>query len=186
MSNGFWRAMTTQHWAGDVVCFRGLPRGCGQARVFRPSPRRAVRRHPSSRGSRCAWTFLIVRPGVILSKRALEPNPFLEPDFAQSAILHLPAAQRPGNGCSSGRARVSTRAAAIGAVALESGGSRLVPGVGRKRRHLATALSERRLLTNSPERGRSIPCSAGCAAGGHGSPRCCSNRSCVMGRCTIC
>jgi CelD/BcsL family acetyltransferase involved in cellulose biosynthesis len=135
MSNGFWRAMTTRHWADEVRPFPGIA----------PGVRAGARRPPVAEGE-----TLIEIPGLDaldiyreawsdLSKRALEPNPFLEPEFAQSAILHSPAAQRPEMVFVWQGAGFNPRGRLIGAVALESGGSRLI-GVGRNWRHRHGAL----------------------------------------------
>ena len=91
MAGQFWRVMSMQHWPEEA------------RRAAASSQARAGRDHvrPFADGQtlvetlgldgaephRAAWRGLV--------QRAMEPNPFLDPDFALSASLHSPAGQRP-------------------------------------------------------------------------------------------
>ncbi|MDE2363659.1 MAG: GNAT family N-acetyltransferase [Hyphomicrobiales bacterium] len=74
-----------------------------------------------------------------LARRALEPNPFLEPDFALSAALHMPPAQRPDFVLIWQGAGFERRARLIGLAAIERKAPML--GVARAWRHRHGALT---------------------------------------------
>jgi CelD/BcsL family acetyltransferase involved in cellulose biosynthesis len=132
---GFWRLMSTQHWPDEV---RRLvaPSVRNRLQAIRPfaddetlvesvSPE-AMEPH------RDAWNDL--------AQRALEPNPFLEPDFALSAALHLPAGQRPEFVVVWQGVGFEPRARLIGLWAIEKRGQALLPGVERVWKYKHSAL----------------------------------------------
>lgn len=136
MSEGFWRAMATHHWTDELR----------RAPEFLAATRPVPRLRPVADGETLIETPRFDRLDAYadawrdLALRSLEPNPFLEPEFAISAILHSPAAQRPDVVFVWQGAGFNPRGRLIAALALEGQGSRLLPGAGRSWRHRHGAL----------------------------------------------
>ena len=91
MAAHFWRLKSMQHWPDDVRRIGGgrLAHAVVDDRL-RPAEGETLVE---------ALTVDELEPHRIewreLARRALEPNPFMEPDFALTAMLHLPVSQRP-------------------------------------------------------------------------------------------
>ncbi|MCC0003317.1 MAG: GNAT family N-acetyltransferase [Methylobacteriaceae bacterium] len=109
------RLMSMQHWPDEVRRFVGgrfSPAFAGEARsaeagetLVESATFEALVQHKP------AWREL--------ARRALEPNPFLDPDFALTAIVNLPAGQRPEIVMIWQRAGADPRARLIGLWALD-------------------------------------------------------------------
>ena len=134
MANAFWRAMSMQYGAEEA-------RRTGHVlREARPHLR------PISDGETLVETpnyeEMSFRQDAWrdLARRALEPNPFLEPEFALSAILHSPPAQRPDIVFVWQGAGFNPRGRLIGVMAVEPAGFGLSMGVGRSWRYRHSAL----------------------------------------------
>lgn len=91
MAAQFWRLRSMQHWPDDVRRIVGGRLADGQT---------------GSRLHTMEGETFVEALGVDeleahkldwrdLARRAIEPNPFMDPDFALTAILHLPESQRP-------------------------------------------------------------------------------------------
>ncbi|MFV0279576.1 MAG: GNAT family N-acetyltransferase [Rhodoblastus sp.] len=91
MAAHFWRLMSMQHWPDEIrqvvgdhfarIAPNHQPyQGVGELLVEALGV-------DELEGFRAEWGDLV--------RRAIEPNPFLEPDFALAAMLHLPMSQRP-------------------------------------------------------------------------------------------
>lgn len=91
MATHFWRLKSMQHWPDDVrKIVGGWPsRGLVDSRLHAADAQTLVEALTVDEleAHRAEWRDL--------ARRAIEPNPFMEPDFALTAMLHLPASQRP-------------------------------------------------------------------------------------------
>ncbi len=134
MASDFWRTMSMQHWPDDVRRF------AADADARRPHLR------PFAEGETLGESFGFDAMEAHrdawrdLARRSLEPNPFLEPEFALAAALHLPAGQRPEFVLVWQGAGFDPRARLIGLLALETRGAALSFGAGRSWRHRHTKL----------------------------------------------
>ncbi len=91
MAAHFWRLKSMQHWPDDVRRIVGghFARAVAQGRLHAVDGETLVEALTVDEleAYRSDWRDL--------ARRAIEPNPFMEPDFALTAMLHLPASQRP-------------------------------------------------------------------------------------------
>ena len=91
MAAQFWRLRSMQHWPDDVRRIVGGRLSDGLAgsrlRTIEGEPLVEALGVDDLETHKAEWRDL--------ARRAVEPNPFMEPDFALAAILHLPASQRP-------------------------------------------------------------------------------------------
>ena len=135
MAGVFWRAMSMQHWPDEVRRLAGASSARDQAHLRPFAEGETLVETPSYEeldGHRDAWRSL--------ADRAIEPNPFLEPSFALSAMLHLPAGQRPDFALVWQGAGFDPRARLIGVMALERRGLNPLLGVARTWRYRHAAL----------------------------------------------
>lgn len=91
MAAHFWRLKSMQHWPDDVRRMVGgrFARAVVDSRLHVGEGEALVEALTVDEleAYRAEWRDL--------ARRAIEPNPFMEPDFALTAMLHLPASQRP-------------------------------------------------------------------------------------------
>ena len=91
MAAQFWRLKSMQHWPDDVRRIVGgrLAGAMLDARLRPVEGETLVEALTVDElePHRAEWRDL--------ARRAIEPNPFMEPDFTLTAMLHLPASQRP-------------------------------------------------------------------------------------------
>ncbi len=127
MAAHFRRLMSMQHWPDDVRRLVGgrfardlldLKRSADE-----PETRVEILSADEIEPVREAWRDL--------ARRAIEPNPFFEPDFASTALMHLPESQRPVLAAVWQTAGDDPRARMIGLWALEQSRANLFGGVGR-------------------------------------------------------
>ena len=117
MAGEFWRAMSMQHWPDEIRRIAGTSPMRDRAHLKPYAEGATLVETPSFEdldGHRAAWRAL--------ADRAVEPNPFLEPDFALSAALHLPPGQRPEFVLVWQGAGFEPRARLIGVIAVERRG----------------------------------------------------------------
>lgn len=91
MAAQFWRLRSMQHWPDEVRRIVGgrlvdSPAG-GRLRTIEGETFVEALGVDDLEARKAEWRDL--------ARRAIEPNPFMEPDFALTAILHLPESQRP-------------------------------------------------------------------------------------------
>lgn len=134
MANAFWRAMSMQYGVEEA---RRSGYALREARAhLRPIPDgETIIETPTYEEMsfrQDAWREL--------ARRAIEPNPFLEPEFTLSAILHSPPASRPDIVFVWQGAGFNPRGRLIAVMAIEQGGLGLSMGVGRSWRYRHGAL----------------------------------------------
>ena len=144
----FWRLRSMQHWPDDVRRIVGgrLARAA-DARLGAAEGETLVEALSVDEleQHRAEWRDL--------ARRAIEPNPFMEPDFALTAMLHLPAGQRPIMAVVWQAVGLEPRARMIGVWGFEQGRFGAFGGVARtwKYKHsaLGTPLIDRLAATRS-------------------------------------
>lgn len=149
MAAQFWRLKSMQHWPDDVRRMVGgrLARGVVDSRLRLAEGETLVEALAVDEleAYRAEWRDL--------ARRAIEPNPFMEADFALTAMLHLPASQRPVMAVVWQSAGVEPRARMIGVWGFERGRFGAFGGVARtwKYKHsaLGTPLIDRLAATRS-------------------------------------
>lgn len=147
MAAQFWRLRSMQHWPDEVRRFvvgwepaaaRPLHSAEGETLVEALTV-------DELENYRAEWRDL--------ARRAVEPNPFMEPDFALTAMLHLPASQRPVMAVVWQGVNEEPRARMIGVWGFEQGRFGAFGGVARtwKYKHsaLGTPLIDRLAATRS-------------------------------------
>ena len=136
MAAHFWRLKSMQHWPDDVrrmVCGR-FARAVVDSRLHPAEGETLVEALTVDEldAYRAEWRDL--------ARRAIEPNPFMEPDFALTAMLHLPASQRPTMAAVWQGVGGEPRARMIGVWGFEQGRFGAFGGVARTWKYKHSAL----------------------------------------------
>lgn len=135
MAAHFWRLRSMQHWPDEIRRMAGGRAARAVADRTQSSEDETLVEALSAdelEAHRADWRDL--------ARRALEPNPFLEPDFALTAMLHLPASQRPVMVVVWQGAGGEPRARMLGVWAFEQGGAGIFGGVARNWKYKHGAL----------------------------------------------
>ncbi|MCB1540642.1 MAG: GNAT family N-acetyltransferase [Rhodoblastus sp.] len=136
MAAHFWRLRSMQHWPDDVRRIVGgrLARDLADSRQRMPEGETLVEALDVDEleAHRADWRDL--------ARRAIEPNPFMEPDFALTAMFHLPESQRPIVAVAWQGAGEEPRARMIGVWGFERGRFGAFGGVARSWKYKHSAL----------------------------------------------
>ncbi len=134
MAAHFWRLMSMQHWPDEVRRFIGGQGPSAASRLRSAEGETLVEALTADEleAYRADWRDL--------ARRALEPNPFMEPDFALTAMLHLPASQRPVMAVVWQGAGSEPRARMIGVWGFEQGRFGVLGDVARTWKYKHSAL----------------------------------------------
>ncbi|HMN71179.1 MAG TPA: GNAT family N-acetyltransferase [Rhodoblastus sp.] len=116
MAAHFWRLRSMQHWPDEVRRLAGVRTPAAADRTHAAEGETLVEALTADEleAHRADWRDL--------ARRAIEPNPFMEPDFALTAMLHLPASLRPVMAVVWQGAGGEPRARMIGVWGFEQGG----------------------------------------------------------------